>query len=59
MGGGPSGPSEAQLRAQREHEAAMMAMQRAMYEQQSKQQQDLLKEQLCRSRFSLQLYPAI
>ena len=46
MGGGPSGPSEAQLRAQREHEAAMMAMQRAMYEQQSKQQQDLLKEQM-------------
>lgn len=46
MGGGYSGPSEAQLRAQREHEAAMMAMQRSMYEQQAKQQQEMLREQM-------------
>lgn len=46
MGGGYSGPSAAQLKAQREHEAAMMAMQRQMYEQQQNQQREMLREQM-------------
>ncbi len=46
MGGGYSGPSETQLMAQREHEAAMMAMQRSMYDQQTRQQEAFLKEQM-------------
>jgi hypothetical protein len=45
-GGGPSGPSDAQLRAQREHEAAMMAMQQQLALQQMNQQQEMLNVQM-------------
>jgi hypothetical protein len=46
MGGGPQGPSAAQIRAQQQHERAMMAMQKQMLQAQMDQQQTMLQSQM-------------